>query len=758
MKKIFTVLFFIFCVINLQSSTKSIVKLYFNNGKPEQVFNIDSISKMKIKKFTNNFTMTLYYQQGLSVGYQTSAIDTMKFENNSFNIYLSGTTKSYLLSDIDSIIFKQNVFLESVTIGTQIWQTKNLDVATYRNGDIIPQVTDSTEWANLTTGAWCYYDNEPENGKIYGKLYNWYAVNDPRGLAPAGWHVPSDTEWTTLSTYLGGQDVAGGKLKSTGTIEDGNGLWHSPNTGATNSSGFSGLPSGYRYFVNGYYYYLGVDGFWWSSTENSGKVAWGSTIRYLDSKLEIRYDEKGHGFSVRCIKDVPALPDSVIIGTQTWQTKNLDVAYYRNGDPIPQVTDPTEWSKLTTGAWCYYNNDPENGKIYGKLYNWYAVNDPRGLAPAGWHVPSDAEWTTLSTYLGGIDVAGGKLKSTGTIEGGDGLWLSPNTGATNESGFSGLPGGYSNYDCYYLDVRYYGYWWSSTEVDYTNAWFKYLEYYDTKIIRSSYGKVCGFSVRCVKDETTMPDTLVISYLNKTEFSFDISTIQKIEFESNTIDSLSPQLWIDSKTAAPGDNISLNIHLTNAKKLQAANITKINTILKFNSSLLEPTDKSNAVLKDDYYYIGLDLNTTPLDNVDLIKTLSFTATLGNAESTSLTFENIKAIPDTNVKIVGVPGVFTIDVCKEGGPRLVLQKKKPTLKINPNPAENNAEIEYELFKSEKVNIFVLDALGQKVTTLVNEENVIGRKSKNISLEEYLTGVYYIVLQTGTEVRTEKLYVVR
>jgi hypothetical protein len=125
---------------------------------------------------------------------------------------------------------------------------------------------------------------------------------------------------------------------------------------------------------------------------------------------------------------------------------------------------------------------------------------------------------------------------------------------------------------------------------------------------------------------------------------------------------------------------------------------------------------------------------------------------------LTFENIKAIPDTNVKIVGVPGVFTIDVCKEGGPRLVIQKKKPTLKINPNPAENFAEIEYELFISEKVNIFVLDDLGQKVTTLINEEIVTGKQSKIINLERFTTSVYYIVLQAGTEMRTVKLYVVK
>src|SRR5262249_47959916 len=146
----------------------------------------------------------------------------------------------------------------------------------------------------------------------------------------------------------------------------------------------------------------------------------------------------------------------------------------RNGDKIPQVKGKAAWESLTTGAWCWYNNDSATGAVYGKLYNWYAVNDPRGLAPAGWHVPSDAEWDTLATHLGSN--AGGKLKDTGTIEAGTGLWHAPNTGATNKTGFTGLPGGYRpNYGTgtfYYIGS--YGYWWSSTEYDTDNAFYRNL--------------------------------------------------------------------------------------------------------------------------------------------------------------------------------------------------------------------------------------------------------------------------------------------
>ena len=111
-----------------------------------------------------------------------------------------------------------------IKIGDQTWTIKNLDVTTYRNGDAIPQLEDQEEWANLTTGAWCYYENESDNGTTYGKLYNWFAVNDPRGLAPKGYHIPTDEEWTILSVNLGGESQAGTKMKSTtGWNEDGNG-------------------------------------------------------------------------------------------------------------------------------------------------------------------------------------------------------------------------------------------------------------------------------------------------------------------------------------------------------------------------------------------------------------------------------------------------------------------------------------------------------------------------------------------------------
>lgn len=187
--------------------------------------------------------------------------------------------------------------------------------------------------------------------------------------------------------------------------------------------------------------------------------------------------------------------DTVIIGSQTWMTKNLDVTTYSNGDAIPEVTNPTGWVGLTTGVWCHYNNDPANDAIYGKLYNWYAVNDSRGLAPEGWRVASDADWTTLTSYLGGLEVAGGKLKEAGTSH-----WASPNTGATNQSGFYALPGGWrmnANGTFYYINQS--GNWWTATSGSNSAvAWSRYILNTDAKAYREEYSKENGFSVRCVK--------------------------------------------------------------------------------------------------------------------------------------------------------------------------------------------------------------------------------------------------------------------
>jgi uncharacterized protein (TIGR02145 family) len=184
----------------------------------------------------------------------------------------------------------------------------------------------------------------------------------------------------------------------------------------------------------------------------------------------------------------------VRIGRQIWMTTNLNVDRFRNGDPIPQARTPEEWKvagERGQPAWCYYNNDPANGAKYGKLYNWYAVNDPRGLAPVGYHIPSDREWTVLTDLLEGENAAGEKMKS---VSG----WAN-NFNGTNSSGFSGLPGGNRITYGAFNDIGKYGSWWSSTEYTADCAWYRGLSYSNGNVYRDFYSKERGVSVRCLRD-------------------------------------------------------------------------------------------------------------------------------------------------------------------------------------------------------------------------------------------------------------------
>jgi uncharacterized protein (TIGR02145 family) len=185
--------------------------------------------------------------------------------------------------------------------------------------------------------------------------------------------------------------------------------------------------------------------------------------------------------------------ETIQIGTQTWMKENLKTSKYRDGSVIPTGLSNNEWKNATTDAYAIYNNDAANNTTYGKLYNWFTVADPRGLCPAGWHVPTDAEWTTLENFLGESPVAGGKMKAVSS------LWQSPNTGATNESGFSALPGGGRYGSGQYSGVGFYGGWWASSEYSSGAAWFRSLGFSFGSSARYDYGKHYGFSVRCLRD-------------------------------------------------------------------------------------------------------------------------------------------------------------------------------------------------------------------------------------------------------------------
>jgi uncharacterized protein (TIGR02145 family) len=194
--------------------------------------------------------------------------------------------------------FDGNVY-QTVTIGSQVWMKENLKVTHYRNGDSIPNITDNTLWCNLTSGAYCNYGNTNTYVNSYGRLYNWHAVKDSRNICPVGWHIPTYNDWVKLSDYLGDNDA--GKMKESGTSH-----WESPNSGANNSSGFTGLPGGSRGGIieNGSFMNIGEHGVWWSVTESNDYDAYYwymsySTVSGYLGNIGI----KEHGYSVRCVKD-----------------------------------------------------------------------------------------------------------------------------------------------------------------------------------------------------------------------------------------------------------------------------------------------------------------------------------------------------------------------------------------------------------------------------------------------------------------------
>ncbi|TSA23454.1 hypothetical protein D4R71_08545 [bacterium] len=521
----------------------------------------------------------------------------------------TGPNNQTTVTDIDGNIYK------TVKIGDQVWMAENLRVTHYRNGEPIPNLTANNDWTWTPSGAYCVYDNNPLNAESYGNLYNWLAVDDICSLAPGGWHIPTDEEWQILIDYLGGGTIAGGKMKEIGTIEVGDGIWHEPNTGATNESGFKGLPGGYRYLVSGEFKKIGYYSYFWSSSGSSVTTAWSWSLRNDSQGVGHVGVDKRYGYSVRCIRnnganqppDKPTNPSpvdnsdsisiytnlswtctdpnddpllynvyfgfssnpplvksglnettynpgilseettytwrikayddhgnftmgnlweftttnaeastvkdidgnvyqTIQIGEQVWMAENLKVTCYRNGDPIPHITDHDEWINTTSGAYCVYWNNPTNADTYGNLYNWYAVDDSRGLAPQGWHVPTDDDWKELEMHLGMTQTQADSTGYRGTNEGsklaGMGkLWYTDvleNNSEFGSSGFTALPGGRHDYSGFY----YWGFgahFWSSHEFNSNLAWYRILNYIYTEVYRYSTCKIFGFSVRCVRD-------------------------------------------------------------------------------------------------------------------------------------------------------------------------------------------------------------------------------------------------------------------
>jgi uncharacterized protein (TIGR02145 family) len=195
------------------------------------------------------------------------------------------------VTDIDGNIY------HTIKIGNQVWMSENLKVTRYRNGDSVLNAAYDTAWSNVTTGSYCSYNNDTSLEKTYGKLYNWYAVTDARNLAPQGWHIATPEEVITLMEYVGGDTIAGAKMKEAGPMH-----WLGPNEGTTNEFGFTALPGGYR-FSEGTFHTRGSNGYWWSRGRSYEMYTWSPRLYTYFADIERDYRNKNLGLSVRCLKD-----------------------------------------------------------------------------------------------------------------------------------------------------------------------------------------------------------------------------------------------------------------------------------------------------------------------------------------------------------------------------------------------------------------------------------------------------------------------
>jgi len=453
---------------------------------------------------------------------------------------LFGTCDEVLLCSVASM---NGYTYNAVEIGGQCWFAENLRTEVYADGTAIPEVADSSGWAALSTGARCDYNNDSANVAISGRRYNWFAVDNSRGLCPSGWHVPTDEDWTVLEQEVASQgfgDAVGTALKSTeGWDGSGNG---------TDDFGFAAYPGGFRDYT-GAFDNVGFSGDYWTSSSLIEEFVWYRIFVASIVTVERAGINKEFGLMVRCLRDsdftevqgctdpdyqeynplaniddgsCASLPldcvgpsmdgytySVVEIDGQCWFAENLRTTSYRNGEALASDLTEAEWSNAA-GATATYgegtvacvDDAPDldacdsamSLDAVGRLYNWHAVNDDRGLCPTGWHVPAQDEWMALEDFLSTqvpVGTEGNAIKSTtGWYNGGNG---------TDSYGFSGMPGGNRTANGDFDFAGRYSYWWSSTS-DVGGASFWFLYFINSDIRSNSVDAGYGFSVRCLQNE------------------------------------------------------------------------------------------------------------------------------------------------------------------------------------------------------------------------------------------------------------------
>ena len=571
---------------------------------------------------------------------------------NGFRFPVQWNCGDWLIDDRDGNIYT------TVQIGNQCWMSQNLNI-----GDRIDGTNEQSNDGIIE--KYCY-NNDEANCDVYGGLYQWdemmqyYTTEGIQGICPTNWHLPTDVEWTMLTTFLGGESVAGGKMKETGTIH-----WGSPNTGATNSSGFTALPGGYSYYSGEFFDLRAYSIFWSSTSRYSPTLAWFRQMYLGSAEVYRANDSKGGGLSVRCLRyentfvtppnqnvtasagtttfDVyssttwtvaesvswlsvspasgsnngtltvtydanagsesrigqisitsngvatpvnvavtqvnssawvcgQALTDTrdsktyttVQIGTQCWMAENLNI-----GNRIDNINIQT--NNGTIEKYCYNNLEP-NCDIYGGLYQWDEMMQytttagVKGICPTNWHLPTDTEWTTLTTYVSSQaanrcdnneDLIAKSLAATTNWATYNGTCaIGNNLAINNTTGFTGLPGGKSSFSGTFVFLGDEGYFWSSTDISTAGAYSRELKYFDSWVDRRGNIKGSSLSVRCVRDETPT------SFLNVTPLNQNVTAsagTATFNVSSNTSWTVAESVsWLSVSPASGSNNGTLTV--------------------------------------------------------------------------------------------------------------------------------------------------------------------------------------------------------
>ena len=466
------------------------IKLKVSNEK------IDSLNKIILESTKKYNELKQDFEQKLTLVQDSNRIlmdsITELKSSNKVTTLSNDSTKSKIYS------------FKTVNIGNQNWMAENLNVDKFRNGEKIPQAKSAKEWSEMKGPKWCYYNFDHTNGEKYGKLYNWEAIRDPRGITPKGWHVPTDKEWSELFNFYYNQDKFSveNKLKSI----DGWNTDESGYRGGNNESGFNGLPAGKCQQFYGTSQGATFFTEWWSSSLASYGSGFTYKIPSEYNDFVIQHSNLDDGHSIRCIEDKPTNIikidglKAVKINDQIWLVDNLNVSKFSNGEIISQAKNFNDWKKYCdnkTPAWCFYDFKDENGKKYGKIYNYYAVSDIRNIAPVGWRIPKPIDWDKMIESIGGSEDAGTKMKINSSFK---------NDWATNSSEFGALAGGElegSNMSFPSFTLENWGTgWWSDYGI-YDNDRIYFSISKSSSGIRRDYddplNKYRGLYVRCIKN-------------------------------------------------------------------------------------------------------------------------------------------------------------------------------------------------------------------------------------------------------------------